>query len=56
MSTTTTKATSTPTTETSSFRRMDESSAEQWAEIGALTAKRQARVATQVLAMLEGSG
>ena len=51
MSTTNTKATS-----TSSFRRMDESSAEQWAEIGALTAKRQARVATQVLAMLEGLG
>ncbi len=53
MSTTPTKTT---TTGSGSFRRMDESSAEQWAEIGALTSKRQARVATQVLAMLEGLG
>jgi predicted HD phosphohydrolase len=53
MSTTPTKTT---TTGPGSFRRMDESSAEQWAEIGALTSKRQARVATQVLAMLEGLG
>src|SRR5580692_5877601 len=51
MSTTPTK-----TTQTTSFRRMDESSAEQWAEIGALTAQRQKRVATQVLSMLEGLG
>jgi predicted HD phosphohydrolase len=43
-------------TTTTSFRRMDESNAEQWAEIGALTAKRQARVATQVLSMLEALG
>ena len=48
---TTAKTTSTPT-----FRRMDESNAEQWAEIGALTAQRQKRVATQVLSMLEGLG
>jgi predicted HD phosphohydrolase len=51
---------STPTTTTSSttgsFRRMDESNAEQWAEIGARTAERQARVATRVLAMLEALG
>ena len=39
---------STPT----SFRRMDESTAEQWAEIGSRTAERQTRVATQVLSML----
>jgi predicted HD phosphohydrolase len=41
---------------TSSFRRMDESNAEQWAEIGAQTAQRQARVATRVLGMLEALG
>jgi len=35
---------------------MDESTAEQWAEIGALTAQRQARVADRVLAMLEALG
>ena len=44
------------TSATSSFRRMDESSAEQWAEIGAQTAQRQARVATRVLNMLEELG
>ena len=49
-------STSTPTTSTGSFRRMDESSAEQWARIGALTAERQTRVATRVLAMLEALG
>jgi predicted HD phosphohydrolase len=49
-------STTTNTSSTSSFRRMDESSAEQWAEIGALTAQRQARVATQVLGMLEALG
>jgi predicted HD phosphohydrolase len=43
-------------TTTTSFRRMDESNAEQWAEIGAQSAKRQERVATQVLAMLEALG
>jgi hypothetical protein len=48
--------TSTSTTSTGSFRRMDESSAEQWARIGALTAERQTRVATRVLAMLEALG
>jgi predicted HD phosphohydrolase len=45
-----------PMTTTTSFRRMDESSAEQWAEIGAQTSTRQAGVATQVLAMLEALG
>jgi predicted HD phosphohydrolase len=49
-------AANTKTTSPSSFRRMDESNAEQWAEIGAQTAKRQERVATQVLAMLEALG
>jgi predicted HD phosphohydrolase len=39
-----------------SFRRMDESTAEQWAEIGARTAERQTRVATQILAMLGALG
>jgi predicted HD phosphohydrolase len=48
--------TSTSTTSTGSFRRMDESSAEQWARIGALTAERQTRVASRVLAMLEALG
>jgi predicted HD phosphohydrolase len=48
---------STPTTtSTTTFRRMDESNAEQWAEIGARTAERQARVATRILAMLEALG
>jgi predicted HD phosphohydrolase len=50
-----TAATTTANT-TGSFRRMDESNAEQWAEIGARTAERQARVATRVLAMLEALG
>ena len=49
-------STTAKTTSTTTFRRMDESNAEQWAEIGALTAKSQARVATQVLGMLEGLG
>jgi len=44
------------TSRTSSFRRMDESNAQQWAEIGAQTAQRQARVANRVLAMLEALG
>jgi predicted HD phosphohydrolase len=43
-------------TTVTSFRRMDESTAEQWAEIGARTAERQQRVATQVLAMLRALG
>ena len=43
-------------TTTTSFRRMDESTAEQWAEIGARTAERQARVAAQVLGMLRALG
>jgi predicted HD phosphohydrolase len=48
---------STPTTtSTTTFRRMDESNAEQWAEIGARTAERQARVPTRILAMLEALG
>jgi predicted HD phosphohydrolase len=41
---------------TTSFRSMDESTAEQWAEIGARTFERQERVATRVLAMLEALG
>ena len=49
-------STTTKTTTPTSFRRMDESTAEQWAEIGAQTAERQARVATQVLGMLEALG
>ena len=43
-------------TTTSKFRRMDESNAEQWARIGALTTERQARVAPRVLAMLAALG
>ena len=43
-------------TTTTTFRRMDESTAEQWAEIGARTTERQARVARRVLAMLEALG
>ncbi|MHB8329146.1 MAG: HD domain-containing protein [Acidimicrobiales bacterium] len=39
---------------TTSFRRMDESTAEQWAAIGAATFEHQARVADTILAMLEG--
>jgi predicted HD phosphohydrolase len=50
-----TKTTATTTT-AGSFRRMDESNAEQWAEIGARTAERQARVAARVLDMLEALG
>jgi len=41
---------------TTSFRRMDESTAQQWAEIGAKTFERQERVANRVLAMLEALG
>ena len=41
-------------TTTTSFRRMDESTAEQWALIGHKSAQGQARVATQVMGMLEG--
>jgi predicted HD phosphohydrolase len=39
---------------TGTFRSMDESTAEQWAVIGAETFAHQGRVADQVLAMLEG--
>jgi predicted HD phosphohydrolase len=42
------------TTSTTTFRSMDESTAEQWAVIGAETFEHQSRVADQVLAMLEG--
>jgi predicted HD phosphohydrolase len=49
-------STPTTTTSTTTFRRMDESNAEQWAEIGARTAERQARVPTRILAMLEALG
>jgi len=41
---------------TDTFHAMDESTAEQWAVIGAQTFERQGRVADQVLAMLEGLG
>jgi predicted HD phosphohydrolase len=41
-------------TSTTTFRSMDESTAEQWAVIGAETFEHQGRVADQVLAMLEG--
>ena len=40
-------------TSATSFRRMDESTAEQWATIGAETFEHQDRVATTVLEMLE---
>ena len=40
-------------TETKSFRRMDESTAEQWAVIGTESFKNQGRVADRVLGMLE---
>jgi len=43
-------------TTTASFRRMDESTAEQWAEIGARTCERQVRVAAQILRMLRDLG
>lgn len=39
---------------TTTFTRMDESTAEQWAVIGQETAKNQSRVAEQVLSMLRG--
>jgi predicted HD phosphohydrolase len=38
----------------STFTRMDESTAEQWAVIGMETSKNQPRVAEQILAMLKG--
>ncbi len=41
-----------PTTETARFTRMDESTAEQWAEIGRQTFGHQARVAEKVLELL----
>ena len=41
-------------TPATSFRRMDESTAEQWAAIGTETAQHQGRVADTVLAMLRG--
>jgi predicted HD phosphohydrolase len=40
-------------TETQSFRRMDESTADQWAVIGTESFKNQSRVADRVLGMLE---
>jgi hypothetical protein len=46
--------TRTTTTATFRFRRMDESTAEQWAVIGAQTFEHQDRVASQVLDMLQG--
>jgi predicted HD phosphohydrolase len=45
-----------PMTTTEQFRRMDESTAEQWAAIGAETMSHQGRVADRVLAMLSGLG
>jgi len=42
-----------PTPATASFTSMDTSTAEQWAVVGAETAKNQGRVADRVLAMLE---
>ena len=41
-------------TQTTSFRRMDESTAEQWAVIGAETYEHRGRVADTVLSMLQG--
>jgi predicted HD phosphohydrolase len=43
-------------TGTKSFRRMDESTADQWAVIGTESFKNQGRVADRVLAMLESLG
>ena len=43
-------------TAVTSFRSMDESTAEQWGVIGVETAKNQGRVADRVLAMLESLG
>jgi len=43
-----------PMTTGSQFTRMDESTAEQWAAIGAQTMAHQGRTAERVLAMLEG--
>lgn len=44
----------TPMTSATSFRRMDESTAEQWARIGSETFSHRDRVADAVLGMLEG--
>lgn len=44
----------TPMTSVASFRRMDESTAEQWARIGSETFSHRERVADAVLGMLEG--
>ena len=41
-------------TQVTSFRRMDESTAEQWAAIGSETTQHQGRVADRVLSMLQG--
>src|SRR3954452_19985180 len=46
----------TATSTATSFTRMDESTAEQWAAIGAETAQHQGRVADRVLGMLESLG
>jgi predicted HD phosphohydrolase len=43
-------------TQVTSFRRMDESTAEQWARIGSETFSHQERVAETVLTMLQGLG
>lgn len=48
----TSTSTDTSTDTSTSFTRMDESTAEQWAVIGAETMKNQPRVAEQILAML----
>ena len=42
-----------PDTDNDSFRRMDESTAEQWAHIGQRTLKNQPRVADRILKLLE---
>src|SRR6476659_5243482 len=48
--------TETATSTATSFTRMDESTAEQWAVIGAETSQNQGRVADRVLGMLESLG
>jgi predicted HD phosphohydrolase len=45
-----------PMTDVTSFRRMDESTAEQWAVIGAETSQNQGRVAERMLMLLESLG
>ena len=42
-----------PDTDNNSFKRMDESTAEQWAHIGRRTSKNQPRVADRILTLLE---